>query len=376
MNALKVAEVTGRRDLGVFLRFPERVYASDPFWVPPLQAWQRQRLSPKNPFFADASMKLWIAWRNGEPVGTVSLLRDRRHEELRGEAVAFFGFFETIDDPLVADALLGTAREAAVAGGAKLLRGPRNLSRVEETGLLIEGHSSAPPLLAGHHPAWYRPLLEGLGFAPHHDVLAYDALLMDAGGKPRSLPEALGRRASSLSIPGLEIRPVRSHGSKEDLALAHEVFVEAFRSVPENTPMPRDQFVSLGRAILWFTDRRLLQLATVNGRAAGFAICFPELNEAVRHANGRLLPLGWWRLLRAIRRIRTASFKLIGVMPEFRGSGLHALLIRHAVQAVQEAGFKRLEASLIDERNHPMRRVVESAGLSVYRRYRIYEQEI
>jgi len=179
-----------------------------------------------------------------------------------------------------------------------------------------------------------------------------------------------------VDIPGLEVRSVRWLRARRDLSLAHEVFVDAFRDVPENTPMPRAQFVNLGGAVLLLTNRHMLQLALVDGRPAGFALCFPELNEAAQHARGRLDPLGLWRFLTGLRRIETASFKLLGVLPEYRGTGLHALLIHHVVEGVKRAGYRRLEASLIDERNGPMRNIVESAGMTVYRRYRVYERPV
>lgn len=119
-----------------------------------------------------------------------------------------------------------------------------------------------------------------------------------------------------------------------------------------------------------------MQIATVNGAAAGFALCFPEMNEAMRAARGSAWPLGVARILWATRTIRTASFKLIGLLPAFRHTGLHALLIREAVRGVRAAGYTRIEGSLIDERNKPMRGVVEGAGMEVYKRYRVYERAV
>lgn len=359
------------------LAFMGQIYRDDPAWVPPVDAWVRRRLDPaKNPFLRSAELELYVARRDGEVVGTISALRDRVHETHRGEAVAFFGWFECRNDPEVAAALLERAADRARAWGATRLRGPRNLTRIEEVGLTVEGHTKAPPMLAGHHPASYAALVEAAGFVKHHDVLAYDAELYDAEGSPRALPAHLEAAAAAVDIPGLRVSTPRWSSLRHDVGLAHEVFVEAFRDVPENTPMPRSQFVGIGGGLVLLTDRRMLQLATVDGRAAGFALCFPELNEAIRAARGRAWPLGLPRLLAATRTIRTASFKLIGVLPEHRHTGLHALLIREAIAGVRAAGYRRIEASLIDERNGPMRKVVEGAGLGIYRRYRIYERDV
>ena len=100
------------------------------------------------------------------------------------------------------------------------------------------------------------------------------------------------------------------------------------------------------------------------------------VNEAIIKAKGHLFPLGWMRLLWATRRIRTASFKLLGVLPEHRSSGLHAKLVVARISGIRAAGYRRLEASLIDERNGPMRHIVETAGMEVYKRYRVYERAV
>ncbi len=373
---LTVDLVRTRADLGVFLAFPRQIHGSDPAWVAPLEAWVRHRLSPKNPFLREATLRLYVARRDGAVVGTISSLRDPKHEAGRGEPVGFFGFFECGDDIEVARGLLAQA-EADVRGwGLAVLRGPRNLTRVEEVGVTVEGFDVPPPMLASHHGRWQAPLFEALGFEKHHDHHAYDVPLYDAAGQPRPLPQRLIDRAAETVIPGLVIRPIRWRSIRQDLGLAHTVFVDAFRGVPDNVPMPRAQFVNLVALVLVLTGTKMMQLALVEGKPAGFAICVPELNEAIVAANGRLWPLGWARLLRAMPGIRTASFKLLGVMPEHRQSGLHAKLIAASIEGIRAAGYRRLEASLIDERNGPMRHVVESAGMTIYKRYRVFERAV
>lgn len=373
---IHIEEVADRAALARFLDLPLRLHAKDPRYVPPIRPFVMQRLDPKNPFFREAKLRLFQAFRGRDIVGSISLLIDERHNQHNGERAAFFGFFESENDREVSGALFEAVIERARQAGATVLRGPRNITRLEDIGLLIEGYESKPPMLAGHHPAYYRELVEAEGFIKRYDMVAYEAALVDAAGRPRELPEALRQKAASARIPGLEIRRVNWRRMSKDLSLAHAIFTEAYRSVPEAVPMSREQFVSLGRVFTVLANHNLLQLATAGGRPAGFAVCLPELNEAIVAARGHLLPFGWARLIAAFRRIETASFKLIGVVPEHRSSGLHALLIQNIVEGLRKAGYRRLEASLIHENNGPMRRVVESAGCEPYRRYRIYDRPL
>ncbi|NOY27422.1 MAG: hypothetical protein GXP62_16270 [Oligoflexia bacterium] len=371
-SGLHIEEVRSPRQLSEFLALPQRIHQGDPAFVPPIRAWLRRRLSRRNPFLSEADLRLFLARRDGQVVGTISALRDPRHEQVHQQAVAFFGFFCCEDELATAQALLDRVREVAKGWGSTLLRGPRDLSRIESMGITVQGYDRPPPFLAGHHPRYARQLIERLGLRKHHDVLAYDIQLYDESG-PRPIPPKLERKAAAVDIPGLSLQPLRWSRWRKDLDLAHTVFVDAFRDVPDNTPMPREQFVGLGGGLLLLTRRHMLQLATVHGQAAGFALCFPEVNQALIHARGRLFPLGALRALAALRTVRTASFKLLGVLPEYRQTGLHAAMIKAAIEGVRTAGYRRLEASLIDQRNGPMRAIVEGAGMNVYRRYRIYE---
>lgn len=364
--------LTRSTELLPFLRLPQRVYAEDEAWVAPMQAGEAARLLHHGFTDVGQCFRLVLARRDGEVVGRCAVFRDPAHDQHTEENVVFFGYFEAIDDE-AGRAVLGAAETQARAWQGAVLRGPRGITRIDARGILVDGHHLAP-LLAGHHPRRYHALLEREGFCKHHDALAYEIAVNAPDGSPRPLPERLARAADRVRIPGLEVRGARWTSVLADLDLAHRVMVDAFRDVPDNTPLPRATFRALGMPFLGITHHEMLQLAIVDGEPAGFALCVPELNETLIHARGRLGPLGVARALAGVRGIKTASFKLLGLLPRYRRTGLHALLIREAIEGIRRAGYARLEASLIDERNKAMRNVVEKAGMTVYRRYRVYER--
>lgn len=207
-------------------------------------------------------------------------------------------------------------------------------------------------------------------------MLAYDIDIVHPDGSPRALTEGLQRKADGFALDRVTLRGARRRSIGADLAAAHHILNASFRTVPDISPMPRSVFVGLGRPYFLLADPRLLQIAHRDGEPVGFAACFPELNEAIGAARGRLWPLGGLRAACALRRVRTASFKLLGVVPEVRGTGLNARLIAAVVEGAQAAGYRRLEASVVDERNRPMRAIIEGAGMTPYRRYRFLQREV
>jgi GNAT superfamily N-acetyltransferase len=359
-------------DLPQLLDFWEQHYAGDPHWVPPLWAWALPGLS--RALAEPARFRMFLVEHRGQIVGTASA---QREWELGGsaEGVVWLGFFEVTSGEVAAALLDRVARCAAEWGGQEL-RGPRNLSRFEFVGLAVSGHDRLPPMLQGHHKRAYAGFLEQDGWTPHHDHLAYETPLVDSDGQPRRLPAALSEKADQCSIPGLRFHRARRRWGDRDLIQAHGVLNRAYATVPDIEPMPRAQFLGLCRAVLALGRPELIQLGEVDGEPVAFAVCLPEVNEALVHVRGRLWPRGWARLLRAWPGIQTAAFKLIGVVPELRGTGTHAALIAAVVRGAQDAGFARMDGSVIDERNRPMRGVVEGIGMTVYRRYRVFRRSV
>jgi len=353
---------------------PRRLHRADPQWVAPLELYERHRLKPSNPLFETAEIVVFGAFRGSELVGTASALKDRNFD--RDEGIVWFGFFETEPDSDIAEALFERVIEQAQRWGAVALRGPRNLTRWEYVGLTVEGFDTLPPMLQGHHPPYYATLLESLGMDKHHDTLAYEVSLYETDGSEKQIPATLLDKANGCDIPGLEVRRARWRSMNRDLVRAHEVLNEAYRTVPDVSPMPRATFLALGRAYLVFANTELMQLGLVDGAPAAFSVCLPEINEALVHARGKLLPTGLFRFVNGLRGVRTAAFKLIGVKPEYRGTGLHAKMIVNVIHSARRAGYSRIDGSVIDERNKPMRGVVEGAGMQVYRRYRHYELKL
>jgi hypothetical protein len=161
---LRLVELSrDRAGLRRFLRVPYRIYRDDPHWVAPLLSDRRQVLGAGNPFFTHARMALWVATREGREVGSVAGIVDEHHNARHGEATAFFGFFESIDDPAVSRLLLDAVRAWARRLGMTRLLGPMNPSINEECGLLVEGFDAPPVIMMTYNPAYYAGLLAQAG---------------------------------------------------------------------------------------------------------------------------------------------------------------------------------------------------------------------
>ncbi len=350
-----------------FLDLQRAFYAGDPHFVPPLTWEERWELdSRRNPFFSHAEVGLFTARRDGRPVGRISTTRDRMHDELHGDRVGFFGHFEAADAG-TAQALLQHAERWLVQRGATELRGPVGLSTNYRCGLLIEGEAGLPVVGMPHNPRHYAGWIESAGFRKAKDLLALRVHERDLQ------MERLDRLVARIvQRSGVVLRPLDLRRFGAECELLWQVYERAWERNWGFAPMPRAEFLAQAKHFRPLCRAELTHIAEVEGRPVGFAIGLPDANVAIHACGGRLLPFGWLRFLRALRRTRRIRVITLGLLPEVRGSGIDAVLLHALVRRGLVAGFNECDASWILEDNRLMLSPLELLGGKVSRRFRIY----
>ncbi len=364
-------EIRPLRDPARFLALQGAFQRGDPHFVPPLPAAEAWILDPKrNPFFRHAEVEFLVGYRGGRPVGRISACRDRLHDEFHGDRVGFFGHFEAVDEK-AAGAMLDAARRWLRQRGATVLRGPVDLSTNYRCGLLVEGEPGPPVLLMPHNPPHYATWLERHGLQKAKDLLA---LLGTAEGLDLSRVDRIVahlQRKSGTTVQRLDLR--RFDQECEVLwDLYHRIWERNWGFVP----MSRAEFLAQARDMRKLAHPALMHIAERDGAPVGFAVALPDGNVGLKAANGRLLPFGWLRFLRAMKQNTRIRVITLGVVPEARKLGVEMQLMHAVISQGIAAGFRSDEASWILEDNKDMLGPLETLGHRVYRRYRIYEKPI
>jgi GNAT superfamily N-acetyltransferase len=371
---LEVRTVVSRADLGRFLKLPWRIYQHDAAWVPPLLQEVRQALDrTRHPFHGHAEVEYFLAFRNAAPVGRVVAIINRAHNEFHGDRVGFFGLFESIDDERVARALLGHAEEWLRARGCASARGPMNLSTNEEIcspGVLVDGFTLPPKILMGHSPEYYPRLLESAGYVKAKDLLAY---WVDADKTPDRMMRGLGRmrRQNDITLRALNLRDFAG-----EVARVKEIYNSAWERNWGFVPMTDHEVDFMARSLRPVVDPKLCFFAEHQGNPVGFALAVPDYNQALKHVNGRLFPVGVFKFLWHRRGIRSVRTLTLGVKPAYRQRGLDVMLVVALMESAQKDDRARGECSWILEDNYPMRRGLERMGGRVYKTYRVFEKRL
>ncbi|MGH7495263.1 MAG: hypothetical protein ACREOO_23070 [bacterium] len=375
MSKVEIIPVTGGGQLREFIRLPWKIYPAlrDQYWVPPLIIDQKKLLNKKkHPFFLHSTADFFLARRNGENVGRIAAILNNNHNKFHNEKTAFFGFFECVNDPEVAHTLLETAADWARAQGMNVLRGPTSYSTNETCGLLVEGFDSSPAILMAYNPRYYVDLIEGEGFKKAMDLYAW-WMTEDGGLNPKIV--RVGEKV--LQEQGMVLRNIDLKNFWEEVELIKHIYNDAWSNNWGFVPMTDEEFHFLAKDLKPVVDSRLVMIVEKNGEPVGFSLTLPDLNRALKKINGRLLPIGIFKVMYYARKIHVARVLTLGVVRKLQTvSGIGAALYMETFRRPTAAGFGSGEFSWTLENNDLINRGMRLLGAEIYKRYRIYDRPL
>lgn len=375
---IRVEPVASARDLDEFVKLPWRLYRDDPCWVPPLIREQKKLFDRQHhPFYAHGDVQPFLA-RDGQGrvVGRIAAIENQLHQQVHGDRVGFFGFYESENTPEVAAALLHAAECWLADRGLDVIRGPMNFSTNDEIGFLLDGFDTPPYLLMPHTHRYYLDLMERCGFYKVKDLYAYVVTeeILEAA---KSELERWRRLAEQLKVKRkVVVRPARMDRFDEEVARLKEVYNQSWVANWGFVPFTDAEIDQMAKDFRDIVLPDLVLFAELEGRPIGVMLTLPDFNQVLKRMNGRLFPFGifqflWYR--RKINRVRTLA---LGIVPEWRKRGIAPLLIVETMDRGLKMGYREAELSWVLEDNALMNNSIQSLGFVIHKRYRIFEKGI
>jgi GNAT superfamily N-acetyltransferase len=367
---IQIIEVGNKRELLDFIRFPLSLYKNDPFYSPQLTHDLKSHFTSKNPFFDEAEVSFFLAYKDGRLAGRIASIVNHVHIRVQNEHAGFFGFFECINDREVAASLLDTVRLRLKGKGLSVMRGPMNFSVNEECGFLIEGFDEPPMLMTPYNPPYYNGLMAEYGLVKAKDLHAY---VHDV--KPE-LPEKIMRVAAIAEKKGITARQVTKDNFMQVMRDFREIYNVAWEHNWSFIPMSGRELEYSSEQIKPIAVHDLIVVAEKDGEPVGIIGMVPDFNVVLRNMKGRLNPVTIIKALYYSRKIPDLRMMILGIKPEYRNKGVDAVLFREGFKGVRRGKYKRVEFSWILEDNINVIRQIEMIGSRLYKIYRIYEKQI
>jgi GNAT superfamily N-acetyltransferase len=358
-----------------FYNFAWRVYRDDPNWVPHLWPQRKAYLTRQATFFTYGEGDFWLAKRGREVIGTIGTAIDHVRNRHMKQRAALFGFFEVLPgDYSAAQALWDHACHWAKSHGMTELCGPYSFTGNDDPGFLVEGFENPPCIMMGHTPPCYAEYAEQYGFVMIQEDLAYRYDFAQIDFDVANGPEVLYRiaaRAANRHGSHVLRTPCLADWSKE-IERLYPVYNKSLAVLPEYSPIELSEFRSQAEELKPIMDADLVFIAEVDGKAVGFALGLPNIMEALIHANGLRYPWDYMRFSLGRRHIRSASFKILAINPDYWGHGLEVLMFLEMAKAMIKKGYIWADASLTNAKNPQTNKLANRMGARVYRRYHEY----
>ena len=378
-----IEPVEGKKGRAAFVDLGRQFAAREPHHVPQLRAEQLELVDPgKNPFFGHATVQLFIAKRRDRPVGRISAHIDHLALELpedqgMGPGTGMFGYFDA-EDEAVAHALLDSAEEWLRAQGMTRAIGPISLSIWEEPGLLVNGQDHAPMIMMGHRPAHYQGWIERYGFTETKRLMTYDLDITTEFPKIIQRIVSSGERNERITI-----RPIDMKRWDEEIRTVLHILNDAWSQNWGFVPFTEAEISHASKKMKPIIKPQLNMIAELDGRPVAFMMVLPDMNEVLKKVDGKLLPFGWFHVLRWLRKPKGAGMRvpLMGVLKEFQSSRLASQLAFMMIEtirrkAVADYGSTRGEIGWILDDNKGMIAIADAIDSAVNREYVIYEKPL
>jgi len=373
MQEIKIKKVETNSDLNVFIKCQWKFYKNDPFWVPPLILERKTILSKeKNPFYKTAEAEYFIAYRSNEIVGRIAAIKNDVHLQHHNDNSGFWGFFESINDQAVANALFDVAKNWLKQKGLTRMLGPANPSSNDEYGMLLEGFDDSPRLLMTYNPKYYLELCANYGMTKAKDLLAYKLENHKVMGSEKlKRVQQLARDRYKLKISQLDMK-----NFAKELEKVKYVYNKAWAPNWGFIPMSDAQIDAMAKELKQIVEPSLVLFGEIDNQLIGFALVMLDYNYIFKKMNGHLLPFNFLKLFTLKKEIKWARIITLGLVPEHQKKGLDAVFYWEIVNRAHAVGIDLGEASWILEDNEMMNRGAVVMGGDLYKKYRIWQADL
>ena len=367
MSKLHIKRISTQKELKDFVRFNHSLYKKCSNAVPELIEDTLKNFDRKNnAAFEFCDAEFFVAYRDGEIVGKVAGIINNRANEKWGTKNVRFGWIDFVDDKEVSKALLDAVIAWGKERGMDTILGPLGFTDLDQEGMLFEGYERPGSMYTIYNYPYYNEHMQALGFEEDAVWVERNINIPKKDGEHSANQQKFFRVAQLVQDRyGFKVHKFKSKKELRESGYVKKVFEiinAAYKDLYGYSNMTERQMDMYADMYLPVLDHRLVSIVdNKEGEPIAIGICMPNLRDALKKANSKLFPFGWWHMLKALywKRSNILDLLLIGVLPEYQDSGCISLVFADVIPTAQELGFDIAECC--------PQLVTNSKALSVWR---------
>lgn len=346
--SIEVKEIQSNKEFNDFVNVQFSIYKGNNFWVPPIKKDEKKALKKEfNPAFRFCDTKFWVAYQNGKPVGRIGAIINKKYNEKTKTNVGRFTRAEFVDDSEVSEALFQTATAWLKDQGMTEVQGPLGFTNLDHQGMLVEGFEHLPSAASEYHLPYYQDHLSKLGFEKEIDWIEFRLFLEGIPEKAKRVAEVIKTRNQ------LTVKSFKKSSELQPYAVRlFEILNEAFKDLFSVVHLDDEMINYYVKRYLMLLNPEFIKLIfDKDNNLVAFIIGLPSLSEGLQKAKGSLFPFGWYHINKALKHPKVVDLMLTGVLPEYQGKGVAAILINELQTVMEKHGVTEVETTGIFETN-------------------------
>lgn len=344
-QTITIKEVTTRKGYEKFVRFPFDLYGNNPYWVPPIIKEEIETIDPSiNPVYENAIAHFFLAYKDDKIVGRIAAIINWIEVKNVGKKKVRFGWFDTIDDLNVSEALLNKVILLGKANKLTTIEGPVGFSNLDKAGLLVEGFEEPNTMITNYNAPYYGTHLEALGYKKMAQWVEYEIKIHDYSESPEKV-----KRFSEIVLKRYNLKLIEFKSQTEIIYYINEMFdllEKTYHELQTFVPIQPYQIEHYKKRFLRFINPKFIKCVVAdNGDMIAFSITMPSFTKALKKVNGKLNLIGYFHLLKAMYFNHKASFYLIGIRPDFQKKGITAIIFNEMQKTFNSFGITTVETN-------------------------------
>lgn len=369
-----IKEAISKKELRDYVMFSFELYKNNPYWIPPIIAEELETFDKdKNPAFQTAEAHFYLAYKGNKIVGKLAAIINWDEVNILKKSKVRFGWFDVIDDIEVTKALLEKVYELGNKHNLEMVEGPIGFSNLDKVGALIEGFDQMGNMVTWYTLPYYIEHFEKLGLAKEKEYIESDFSFININPEPF-------QKASVLIKKRYELRSLNFTKTKDIFPYVDkmfDLFNETYAKLQSFVAINNIQKEYFKKKYISFINPEFIKfIVDKDDKMVAFAIVMPGFGKALKKANGKLFPTGFYHLLKAKNHSKEVVFYLIGVLPEYQSKGVTAIIFDEYYRICQAKGIETcIRTPELDE-NHAIHNLWKNFDSKITKRRRTYSKKL
>lgn len=371
---ITIKEAISKKELKEYVLFSFELYKNNPYWIPPIISEELETFDKDiNPAFQSAEAHFYLAYKGNKIVGKLAAIINWDEINILGKSKVRFGWFDVIDDIEVTKALLEKVYELGKKYNLEMVEGPIGFSNLDKVGVLVEGFDQMGNMVTWYNLPYYKDHFEKLGFSKEKEYLESEFYFKNINPEPF-------QKASELIKKRYQLKSLNFNKTKDIMPYVDkmfDLFNETYAKLQSFVAINETQKEYFKKKYISFINPEFIKfIVDKDDNMVAFAIVMPGFSHALKKANGKLFPFGFYHLLKARNNSKEAVFYLIGVTSEYQSKGVTAIIFDEYYKVCQAKGIETCIRTPELEENTAIHNLWKHFNSKVTKRRRTYSKRL